>query len=135
MSKDFLRSKLGNVHHGAMFGQGFVRTGHGIVRVEIVDGIVGRLAKVAVAISSPYHTSLLEGIQQGQLTLNIFAELVFDGGTGFISGERTFMGHANYGEDINWETDDFQVEIANFAPVERISVDLAQVEMRFILAQ
>jgi hypothetical protein len=53
----------------------------------------------------------------------------------FISGERTFMGHANFGEDINWETDDFQVEIANQAPIESVFVDLAQVEMRFILAQ
>jgi hypothetical protein len=53
----------------------------------------------------------------------------------FLSGERTFMGHANFGEDINWETDDFQAEIANFAPVAQISVDLAQVEMRFIFAQ
>ena len=53
----------------------------------------------------------------------------------FMSGERTFMGFASYGEDIDWGRDDFQVEIANQAPVERIRVDLAQVELKFILAQ
>lgn len=49
----------------------------------------------------------------------------------FISGERTFMGFANYGEDIDWGRDDFQVEIANQG-VDNVRVDLAQVELRFI---
>ncbi len=54
----------------------------------------------------------------------------------FLSGERTFMGFANYGEDIDWSTDDFQVEIANqTSGGNDISVDLAQVELKFILAQ
>lgn len=52
----------------------------------------------------------------------------------FMSGERLFMGFANYGEDINWGTDDFQVEIANQGSAD-ISVDLAQVEMEWIRAQ
>ena len=51
-----------------------------------------------------------------------------------MSGERTFMGFANYGEDIDWGRDDFQVEIANQG-VDNVRVDLAQVEFRFILAQ
>lgn len=89
MPKDLLGSKLGNVHHGAMFGQGFVRAGHRIVGVEIMDGIVGRPAKVGVAISHTDHPSLLEGIQQGQLTCNVVAELRFDGSAGFIGSERT----------------------------------------------
>lgn len=52
-----------------------------------------------------------------------------------FSGERTFMGFANYGEDIDWGRDDFQVEIANQAPSDNIRVDLAQCELKFILAQ
>jgi len=52
----------------------------------------------------------------------------------FMSGERNFMGFANYGEDINWGTDDFQVEVANQG-IDDVTVDLAQVEMEFILAQ
>ena len=52
----------------------------------------------------------------------------------FISGERTFMGFANYGEDIDWGRDDFQVEIANQG-VDNVRVDLAQVELRCILTQ
>ena len=38
------------------------------------------------------------------------------------------------GEDIDWGRDDFQVEIANQG-VDNVRVDLAQVELRFILAQ
>jgi hypothetical protein len=52
----------------------------------------------------------------------------------FMSGERLFMGQANYGEDIDWGRDDFQVEIANQGSA-NISVDLAQVEMEWIRAQ
>ena len=52
----------------------------------------------------------------------------------FLSGERNFLGYANFGEDINWGTDDFQVEVANQGQHD-ISVDLAQVEMEWILAQ
>ena len=52
----------------------------------------------------------------------------------FMSGERTFMGFANYGEDIDWGRDDFQVEIANQG-VDNVRVDLAQCELRFILSQ
>ena len=44
------------------------------------------------------------------------------------------MGFANYGEDIDWGRDDFQVEIANQG-VDNVRVDLAQCELRFILAQ
>jgi hypothetical protein len=54
----------------------------------------------------------------------------------FLSGERTFMGFAAYGEDINFSTDDFQVEIANqTSGGNDITVSLAQVELKFILAQ
>ena len=52
----------------------------------------------------------------------------------FMSGERLFMGFANYGEDIDWGRDDFQVEIANMGAFD-VNVDLAQVEMEWILAQ
>jgi hypothetical protein len=52
----------------------------------------------------------------------------------FMSGERTFMGNALYGEDIDWSRDDFQVEIANMSPANNISADLGQTELRFIIA-
>ena len=52
----------------------------------------------------------------------------------FMSGERNFLGYANLGEDIDWSRDDFQVEIANQGAF-NVSVDLAQVEMEWILAQ
>lgn len=52
----------------------------------------------------------------------------------FMSGERNFLGYANLGEDIDWGQDDFQVEIANQGSFP-VSVDLAQVEMEWILAQ
>ena len=52
----------------------------------------------------------------------------------FMSGERNFLGYANLGEDIDWSTDDFQVEVANQGNFD-VTVDLAQVELEFILAQ
>ena len=54
--------------------------------------------------------------------------------TCFMSGERNFLGYANLGEDIDWGQDDFQVEIANMGSFD-VTVDLAQVEMEWILAQ
>jgi len=54
--------------------------------------------------------------------------------TCFMSGERNFLGYANLGEDIDWSQDDFLVEIANMGSFD-IIVDLAQVEMEWIIAQ
>ena len=52
----------------------------------------------------------------------------------FMSGERLFMGQANYGEDIDWGRDDFQVEMSNQGAFD-IEVNLAQVELEWIRAQ
>ena len=50
------------------------------------------------------------------------------------SGERTFMGFANYGEDFDCIRDDYQVEIVNFG-ANAFTIGTTQCEFKFILAQ
>ena len=50
------------------------------------------------------------------------------------SGERTFMGFANYSEDFDCLTDDYQCEIVNFG-ANTFTIGTTKTHFKFILAQ